>query len=170
MSFLLRRLYQNEMERAAIIHRTAFADRFPWLAAIHTPDEDRDYFRDHVFADYEVWGAIDVEMIGFVAFCNGWVDQLYVLPDRQRQGAGHALLEVAKAASFSLSLWTLQRNVSARRFYEMHGFVMLKETDGLSNDEHEPDVLYRWQRAAADLPALPEPSVCLLSAGRTPRS
>lgn len=146
MKFSLRRLYQHEMERAAVIHRTAFDLSFPWLAGFHTPEEDRAYFRDHVFARYEVWGASDIELIGFIAFRDGWVDQLYVLPDRQSQGAGQALLQVAKSASSSLLLWTFQRNTRGRRFYERHGFMPVRETDGSGNEEQEPDVLYQWNR------------------------
>lgn len=45
-----------------------------------------------------------------------------------------------------LNLWTFQRNRRARRFYELNGFAAVRETDGSSNEEKEPDVLYRWQR------------------------
>ena len=58
------------------------------------------------------------------------------------------LLQVAKAASSSLQLWTFQKNILARRFYEKRGFVAVIETDGSQNEEHEPDVLYRWQQTA----------------------
>ena len=59
---------------------------------------------------------------------------------------GNALLEIAKAGSAELQLWTFQRNRSARRFYEKHRFQAMRETDGTGNEEREPDVLYRWQR------------------------
>jgi ribosomal protein S18 acetylase RimI-like enzyme len=95
-------------------------------------------------------GAIEDEMIGFIAFRRGWVDQLYVLPHRQGEGAGGALLQVAKAASPSLMLWTFERNEQARRFYERHGFVAVRETDGSDNDEREPDVLYQWPAPAGE--------------------
>lgn len=131
------------------VHRAAFDERLPWLAGLHTPDEDRAYFEDHVFAACELWGAAQATLIGFVAFREGWIDQLYVLPHRQRQGAGSALLEVAKAASPALSLWTFQRNAAARRFYEARGFVAVRETDGCGNEEREPDILYRWERAGS---------------------
>ncbi|MEI9983450.1 MAG: GNAT family N-acetyltransferase [Aliidongia sp.] len=81
-----------------------------------------------------------------MAFRAGWVDQLYVAPDGQRQGTGSALLRLAQAASPTLLLWTFQRNAGARCFYERHGFVAIEETDGRRNEEREPDVLYRWQR------------------------
>ena len=146
MSFTLRRLTRDEMERAAVVHRTTFDERLPWLAGLHTPDQDRAFFRDRVFEACEVWGAFDDELIGFIAFRTEWIDQLYVLPHRQGQGIGCALLGIAMEASASLQLWTFQRNGGAQRFYEKQGLVAIEETAGTRNMEREPDVLYRWER------------------------
>jgi hypothetical protein len=44
-----------------------------------------------------------------------------------------------------LGLWTFQVNGSAQRFYERHGFIAVERTDGLRNEEHEPDVRYVWK-------------------------
>jgi putative acetyltransferase len=41
-----------------------------------------------------------------------------------------------------LRLWTFQRNAGARRFYERNGFAAVELTDGLGNEEREPDVRY----------------------------
>ncbi|UWU12765.1 GNAT family N-acetyltransferase [Rhizobium sullae] len=106
MPFSLRRLSLEEMDRAAIILRASFDERLPWLAGLHTPTEDRAYFREHVFSECEVWGALEDEIVGFIAFRADWIDLLYVLPSWQGQGAGDALLQVAKGAASSLQLWT----------------------------------------------------------------
>jgi putative acetyltransferase len=145
MGWSLRRLSLDEMDQAAIVHRAAFDAGLPWLAGHHTPAEDRAYFRDRVFVDCEVWGATGEAVMGFIAFRDLWIDQLYVLPHAQGQGIGDALLRVAQAGSVCLQLWTFQRNAAARRFYERRGFVAVEETDGSRNEEHEPDVLYRWR-------------------------
>ena len=144
--YSLRRLTLKEMDRAAFIHRAAFDERLPWLAGLRTPEGDQVYFRERVFHECEVWGAADGETIGIIAFREGWVDQLYVLPQHQGRGAGDALLGLAKATSSDLQLWTFQKNALARRFYEKRGFAAVKETDGSENEEREPDVLYRWHR------------------------
>ncbi len=147
MAFSLKRLARDEMDRVAVIHRTAFDERLPWLAGLHTPEEDRAFFRDRVFRECEVWGALDGEaVIGFIAFRPGWVDQLYVLPDRQRRGAGRTLVRLAQAASPELRLWTFERNLPARRFYEAEGFLAVERTDGSRNEAREPDILYAWMR------------------------
>jgi GNAT superfamily N-acetyltransferase len=147
MTFALRRLSRHEMDEAAIVHRRAFDERLPWLAGLHTPAEDRAFFRDRVFASCEIWGAVDEKIIGFTAFREGWIDQLYVLPDRQAHGVGSALLNIAKSKYSRLQLWTFQRNAAARGFYEKRGFILLDETDGHANEEREPDALYVWERA-----------------------
>lgn len=137
-----------DMDAAALVHRTAFDQRLPWLAGLHTPEEDRAYFRGHVFSSCEVWGAVvEEELAGIIAFRPGWIDQLYVLPRAQGRGLGSALLQVAQAAHPDLSLWTFQKNEAARRFYEARGFVAEAQTDGSGNEEREPDVLYRWRRS-----------------------
>ena len=144
----IRRLSRDEMDQAALVHRAAFDERLPWLAGLHTPSEDDAFYRDEVFVRDQVWGAVDDGLIGFIAFRDGWIDQFYVLPARQGQGVGKALLDVAKAAYPELRLWTFQRNAPARRFYENRGFIALEQTDGSRNEEREPDILYRWQRPA----------------------
>jgi GNAT superfamily N-acetyltransferase len=88
MTFSVRRFILEEMDRAAIIHRTSFKDRLPWLAGLHTPEEDRTYFRERIFASCQVWGAATEEIVGIIAFREEWIDQLYVLPQHQGQGIG----------------------------------------------------------------------------------
>ncbi len=145
-SFSLRRLILHDMDYAAVVLRTSFDERLPWLTGLHTPEEDRAYFRGHVFSTCEVWGAINGNIIGIIAFRPGWIDQLYVVPNFQGRGAGTALLRVAQATSTSLLLWTFQKNALARRFYEANGFVAIDQTDGNTNEECEPDVLYLWDQ------------------------
>jgi GNAT superfamily N-acetyltransferase len=140
-----RKLELADMEAAALVHRTAFDRALPWLAGLHTPEEDRWFFRERVFTSCEVWGAFGAgAMVGVIAFREGWIDQLYVLPQAQGQGVGSGLLQVAQRALASLQLWTFQRNTQARRFYEARGFVPVEETDGARNEEKEPDARYLW--------------------------
>jgi GNAT superfamily N-acetyltransferase len=116
---MLRQLDLADMDAAARIHRSAFDRALPTLAGLHTPEENRWFFRERVFKTCEVWGAFDGDaMAGMLAFREGWIDQLYVLPEAQGRGLGTALLQVAQNAFDRLQLWTFQRNVPARRFYE----------------------------------------------------
>jgi GNAT superfamily N-acetyltransferase len=138
------------MDAAARFLRASFDQALPWLAGLHTPAEDQWFFRERVFGTCEVWGAFDRDvMIGMIAFRRDWIDQLYVLPKTQLRGVGAELLDVAQRSFDRLQLWTFQRNVRARRFYERRGFVLVGETDGAGNEEKEPDALYLWTRHAA---------------------
>lgn len=144
---ILRRLTLSDMDEAALVHRTAFDQALPSLAGLHTPEEDRWFFHQRVFETCTVWGAFDAAaMTGIIAFRDGWIDQLYVLPDAQGRGVGSALLQVAQNEFDRLQLWTFQRNARARHFYETRGFILVEMTDGSRNDEKDPDALYLWKR------------------------
>jgi len=144
---MLRRLTLDDMDRAALVHRAAFDQALPTLAGRHTPDEDRWFYRERMFPTRQLWGAFDTsDMVGVIAFGDGWIDQLYVHPSAQRRGFGGRLLRVAQREFDLIQLWTFQRNGAARRFYEARGFVLVTETSGARNAEREPDALYRWRR------------------------
>lgn len=141
----LTRLTVEEAAAAAQTHRASFDERLPWLSGLHTPQEDFAYWRDHLFRNCQVWGAWDDDrLIGVIAFRDGFIEQLYVLPGFQGRGAGGALLSVATRGQDRVRLWTFQKNAGARRFYERKGFVAIELTDGARNEEREPDVLYEW--------------------------
>ena len=145
---MLRQLDLAAMDAAARVHRAAFDHALPWLKGLHTPDEDRWFYRERVFTSCSVWGAFDADILtGIIAFREDWIDQFYVLPDIQGRGVGNQLLQVAQRSSDSLQLWTFQRNTPARRFYEARGFVLVEQTDGTRNEEREPDARYLWTRA-----------------------
>ena len=143
----LTRLKASDMQAAARVHRAAFDERLPWLAGMHTPQEDHLFFRDHLFASCEMWGSFNTnELVAILALRRSWIDQLYVLPPFQAKGVGKALLAEAKKGADHLQLWTFQRNHLARGFYERQGFCVVRETNGGGNEEKEPDVLYEWRR------------------------
>jgi GNAT superfamily N-acetyltransferase len=100
----------------------------------------------------EIWVAErDGRVVGFLAIehseANDWetLERLYVEPGEQGAGIGTTLLDKAKELRpGGLHLWVFQKNEGARRFYERHGFRLVKLTDGAANMEQEPDALYAW--------------------------
>jgi putative acetyltransferase len=143
----LRRAWMGESDEIAALFRLSRVAALPYLPNLHTPEEDRAFVRDRVFAKCEIWIArLDLFMVGICAFRAGWIDHVYVHPAHQRCGIGGALLRKAKETQSGLKLWTFQRNVNARRFYEARGFRCVRLTDGRDNEEHEPDALYEWTR------------------------
>ena len=93
----------------------------------HPDDEVRGWVRDRLIPDHEVWVATDDQRsVGLLALAPGWVEQLYVAPDRLREGLGSRLVDVAKERQpDGLQLWTFQVNDRAQRFYERHGYVAI---------------------------------------------
>lgn len=121
--------------------RRAAAPAIP--PSVHGDDEVKAWFRDVVLPTYELW------LIGpprnpsaMMVLSHGWVEQLYVAPDRFRRGHGSKLLRFAQSRNDELHLWTFEANAGARAFYEKHGFVAV----GVSaeNEEGVPAVRYRW--------------------------
>jgi GNAT superfamily N-acetyltransferase len=103
------------------------------------------FFRDVVLKTCAVLVARrSGTLVGVMALEVPWIRQLAVFPRYQRQGVGRALLAQARTLSpHELRLFTFQRNVVARSFYEAHGFVAV--AFGISPaPECEPDVEYRW--------------------------
>jgi GNAT superfamily N-acetyltransferase len=142
-------LEADDVPDAVMLRRAALWERLPWLRHVHAPQEDEHYWRTHLLENCIVLGAsIEGRLVGVIACDENWVEQLYVLPGFQGGRIGSSLLDRAKQAADELRLWTFQKNTAARGFYERQGFIAEKETDGESNEENEPDVLYRWQRLA----------------------
>jgi len=127
--------------------------RNSWTFVPPVPDEVLPKIADDMFEQHDaVWLAEDsgrpVGLMAIERSRHGWevLEKLYVEPDAQNRGVGTALLEKAKELRpDGFVLWVFQRNEGARRFYERHGFRLVKLTDGAENMEREPDALYEWR-------------------------
>jgi GNAT superfamily N-acetyltransferase len=121
------------------------------IGAIPTPvhdDEDvRAWFASHVVGRTELWIAEDPggTVVGILVLHERWLEQLYVEPTLTGRGIGAGLVRLAKRQRpQGLQLWTFASNAGAQRFYERHGFVETRRTDGRDNEEGAPDILYVW--------------------------
>lgn len=124
----------------------SFGAALPTVRLAHGDDEVRDWFSSVVIPRYETWIAVaGGSVVGLLVLDGGELEQLYLDPSRWGRGLGDRLVARAKQQRpDGLGLWTFQVNGSAQRFYERHGF-MVERTDGLRNEEHEPDVRYVWR-------------------------
>jgi GNAT superfamily N-acetyltransferase len=147
----LRRTTYADSDAVADVYLASFKHALPSVKHAHTDDEIRGYVRDVLVAQTDCWIAEDDgRVVAMMSLTPGWVDQLYVAPDRLGQRIGRDLLDLAKSRSDGeLQLWTFQVNDRARRFYERNGFVAAELTDGAGNEEREPDVRYEWTRHEA---------------------
>lgn len=125
--------------------RRAAIDVIP--APVHGDDDVRAWFGSRGVRDAELWVAegTDAALVGLLVLEGDWLAQLYVEPGMTGRGIGAELVGRAKRERpAGLRLWTFASNTGAQRFYERHGFVESRRTDGRDNEERAPDVLYVW--------------------------
>ena len=129
--------------------RAAAADVIP--RPVHDDDDVRAWLASRVRGEADLWVAEDRAgtLAGMLVLEGRCLDQLYVEPAMTGRGIGAALVALAKRERpDGLELWTFAANVRAQRFYERHGFVATRRTDG-DNEEGAPDILYVWSGADA---------------------
>jgi GNAT superfamily N-acetyltransferase len=143
----LRRGEREDVAPVARLMRSTY-DLMDYIPRLHTAEEDLAYVGG-LFGDHEVWIAEnDVGVLGFAILSSDQLLQIHVEPAQQGQGIGTRLLDQAKERRpAGFTLWTFQKNVGARRFYERHGLELVRLTDGEGNEEREPDVQYAWRPA-----------------------
>ena len=93
--------------------------------------------------------VVEGSIVGFLATSktatHGWIDHVYLDPEKVGMGLGSVLLTEAKQLlGPPIRLYTFQQNIDARRFYRRHGFREIEFSDGSSNEEKTPDVLFEW--------------------------
>jgi GNAT superfamily N-acetyltransferase len=145
--------FSEEAAAVAALYLASRRAALPWLRETHTDDETHAWMRDNVFPRQSVRLALlRKEIVGFAARDGAWLTQLWVKTGWTGHGIGQQLLDamLADAAPVTplLRVYTFQRNVGARRFYERNGFVLRTQGDGTGNEEGEPDLLY--ERALRD--------------------
>ena len=154
-ALLLRAAAVEDAAGVAGVLIDARRELMPYAPSAHPDDGVRQWVRETLIPAGGVTVALtDGAVAGVLALQHGkdaaWIDQLCVHPTQAARGIGRALLAHALATlPGPVQLWTFQANLHARAFYERHGFVAARFTDGADNEERCPDVLYRLQRGAS---------------------
>jgi GNAT superfamily N-acetyltransferase len=127
-------------------------DEMTYLPRI--PERDRPLLGGWFLARGKLWVAEEEgRILGFAGVSGDELTHLYTDPPAQNRGVGAALLDHVKSLRPErLELWVFQENDGARKFYERHGFQLVRLTNGASNMEHEPDALYEWRQPSASSP------------------
>ncbi|MFG2987213.1 GNAT family N-acetyltransferase [Streptomyces sp. NPDC048258] len=138
---VLRRASDTDARAAADVWLRSFAAALPTVRCAHDEAEVRDWFARVLVPQYETWVAVTGSNVVGLLVLNGWeLKQLYLDPAWRGRGLGDQFMALAKKQRpDGLTLWTFQVNEAAHRFYERHGFIAVQRTDGLRNDEREPD-------------------------------
>ncbi|MGW3010197.1 GNAT family N-acetyltransferase [Streptomyces sp. NPDC001219] len=144
---VLRRAGGADALDAADVWLRSFTAALPSVRRAHDDAEVRAWFSYVVVPQYETWVAVaESDVVGLLVLDGGELEQLYLDPSWRGRGLGDRFMALAKQQRpDGLGLWTFQVNEAAQRFYERHGFNAVERTDGLRNEEREPDVRYVWQ-------------------------
>lgn len=155
VDLVFRRAGDSDAAAVADVWLRSFAAALPTVRRAHDDDEVRAWFSHVVVPRYETWIAVaEGSVVGLLVLDGEELEQLYLDPSWRGRGVGDRFVDLAKQQrpaglrlwTFQgLRLWTFQVNEPARRFYERHGFIEVERTDGLRNEEREPDVRYVWQ-------------------------
>lgn len=137
----IRHARDADLETVARLHYDVREASLPYLPRVRTLQEVVRSFPAVLRESDVLVAECDGAIVGYCAFRPGWLEHLYVHASFQREGIGAALLERALRAIGSCKLWVFQRNRDAIRFYERHGFQLVRTTEG-ENEEGEPDALY----------------------------
>lgn len=141
---LIREATTADLQSIVRLHHHVRKASLPYLPVLHTIEEGLVFFAA-VLNDCTVQVAErNGTIIGYCAYRDGWVEHLYIDPAHQGRGIGGTLLKGAMRVNDILQLWTFQKNMQARSFYESYGFRLVRTTEGSGNEEREPDALYEW--------------------------
>ena len=88
-------------------------------------------------------------VVGFLALKKHIIHALYIKKEFQGLGFGQAAIKFAQKQFEELSLWVLQSNIDAQRFYQRLGFQLVEMSDGHDNDYNLPDVFFIWKAVKA---------------------
>ena len=156
MQTLLRPAEPEDAAHVAEILIGSRMEFMPFAPSAHPDSEVRHWVRDVLLPTTQATVAVaDGNIVVGVLACSrkdgrSWIDQLMLHPAHVGQGIGSRLLAHALATMpVPVRLYTFQQHLRARKFYERHGFVAIEFTDGSSNEERVPDVLYELARSPA---------------------
>jgi putative acetyltransferase len=141
-----RPLIVEDLAGISAVHRRACLIAYAFMNWAYSEAEVRAWYAGK-FPEWD-WGEVAEDathVVGFIATTGTHIDQLFVDPDFQKCGIGTALLTSALRGIPAATLNVFEQNVSARRFYERHGF---REIDRVFNAaEKAIELTYRRERA-----------------------
>ncbi|HJU21649.1 MAG TPA: GNAT family N-acetyltransferase [Casimicrobiaceae bacterium] len=127
--------------------RSAF---MPYAPLAYSPEDVRSWVAQFLVpSGGTVVAELNDTLVGVMAIereasCS-WITQMAVDPFHVGIGIGTSLLQHAfRECPSPIRLYTFQANVGARRFYERNGFRVVGLSDGRTNEECCPDVLYEF--------------------------
>ncbi len=123
-------------------YRSIFNDDSVSFGEIQVLSVAKEYSAPELLNDIWVYEA-DGIVKGLIRIVDREIVELYVEHFFQGQGIGAELIEFAKKEHDVNCLWVLEKNTSAIRFYQAHGFNV---TDTKQLEEGTPEYKVRMER------------------------
>ena len=124
---------------AATIHSISWKESHrafctPDFIEIHSPERQLKYMRDKMKNGTEFFMLVDEDPVGVVSVTGSLIEDLYVLPEKQKMGYGTRLLQFAVGqCSGTPSLWILENNENAERLYRRFGFTKSGRSNAITD-------------------------------------
>lgn len=112
----------------------------PDFIETHSPQRQEEYLLQKIKSGSRFFMLVEDSPVGVVSIAGSVIEDLYILPDRQRMGFGTKLLRHAINQCASVpTLWILENNKDAERLYRRTGFKptgrRITRTNGLDEIE-----------------------------------
>ena len=118
----------RNLPKAAIVHSISWKESHrtfctPEFVEQHTPERQTAYLRGKMDGGSRFFLLTEEKTLGIVSVNGSLIEDLYVLPERQRMGYGTELLRFAiRQCPDTPTLWILENNRNAERLYRRMGF------------------------------------------------
>ena len=124
----------DDLDAMAELHHTIWLDSHAGFVGLPTSARDVHWYREVIAPtlDRTLVAERDGTPVGYVTWLDALLDDIWVAPWAQGQGTGALLLrsgeEAIRANGFAEArLVCVAANQGARRFYERHGWTLLRE-------------------------------------------
>ena len=133
---------------AAMIHSVSWQESHrsfcaPDFVEMHTPERQQLYIQDKINSGSKFFMLIEDEPIGIVSVKDDLIEDLYILPQKQRMGYGTKLLQFAIGqCTGNPTLWILENNSNAKRLYHKMGFQETGKKNAITDSLNEIELSY----------------------------
>ncbi len=119
---------RSNLDQAAAVHAASWKASHrpfcsPEFVELHTPERQKAYLQSRMAGGGRLYMLVEDAPVGVVSVTGSLIGDLYVLPERQNMGFGTKLLQFAvRQCPQTPTLWILEDNDRAKRFYRRAGF------------------------------------------------
>ena len=119
---------RTNLLQAAMIHSISWKESHrsfcvPDFVERHTPERQQEYMQDKINCGSKFYMLVEDMPVGVVSVKECLIEDLYILPDKQKMGYGTKLLLFAIEKCTGIpTLWILENNTNAKRLYHKMGF------------------------------------------------